>query len=202
MRSEVTQEDLASVSLGSEGKLVCSAHSVVCMSWCEHMQRVLQAGADSIMLHTDHHIIVPIFPTADVWVEVWIGEDIGNGSAIMSMSYTPDIGKPYSVWLGFWNPGEGMNTIRLVILDYLKSKIDPKENFDAGPIKTKCPATIHGMKESRMMATNSADPKWKWRCLWSIVMEKACLPCAAASSSDDFGMSDPNDFNTRPPWSI
>lgn len=171
--------------------------------WCEHIERMMKAGADAVMLHTDLHIAVPIFPTQKIFGDVWIGVDVGNGSAIMSLNYTPDIGRPYSVRLGFWNPGEGMASIRAVILDYLYSKLDPEESVTSvGPIKTKCPATVHGLPEMKAMNEKCGDPLWRWGCLWNIVMEKACTPCIEASSGGggNFGI-DPdalNQGNSRP----
>lgn len=199
------ERDLKGVGIGAGGELICrnSIHQNE-HRWCEHLQRTVQAGADADLLHADQHIIVPIFPTADIFVEVWIGIDIGNGSGIMSMNYTPDIGRPYSVSLGFWNPGEGMGVIRGVILDFLRSKLDPAETFDAfTPIKTRCPSSIHGMKASRIMAEKSSDMRWKWQCLWNIVMEKACTPCieeSSGTSGDNFGIDDSVVAANKKPW--
>lgn len=173
--------------------------------WCKHIKLYIHDGEEAVILHPNHHIQVPIFPTADVFGEVWIGEDIGNGAALMSLNFTPDIGRPYSVKLGFWNPGEGMVSIREVILDYIRSRTHPYEDFvsDKFSIKTKCPSSVHGIRESRIIEENSVrSMKWRWQCIWNIVMEKACTPCMERSSGgtdDNFGID--ASVIPKPRWS-
>jgi hypothetical protein len=163
-------------------------------NWCGHLKAYIESGKDAAILHPDSHIQVPIYPKADIFGYVWIGVDTGDGSALMSLNFTPDIGKPYSVQLGFWNPGEGMISIREVILDYIRSRTHPDENFGAGftPIKTSCPASTHGVHESKIVAEKSAENlQWKWQCLWNMVMEKACTPClelTAGAGDGNFGI--------------
>lgn len=161
-------------------------------TWCPHIRTFLAEGKDVDLLHPDHHLVVPIFPDAGIYGEVWIGEDKGNGSAIMSLNFTPDIGRPYSVRLGFWNPGEGMRVIATVVVDYLRSKLHPAEDLlGPGAIQTRCPAKIHTFKNSRVMAEQSeASRNWKRACLWNIVMEDACTVCVEESSGsvNNFGL--------------
>lgn len=201
--------DLAYIGLDSSGFLTCSGNPThennLVTHWCAHIKNYIASGEDTIMLHADQHIQVPIFPTADVYGEVWIGEDkFGTGSAIMSLNFTPDIGRPYSVKLGFWNPGEGMASIRAVIIDFVRSRTDPEEKFNqVGPIKTKCPSTIHNLRESRVIEERATQSLlWKWQCIWNMVMEKACTPCMEASSGDtgdNFGVDE--SVIPKPRWS-
>lgn len=172
--------------------------------WCEHINRYVQSGQDSEMLRPGLRIQVPIFPSQAIFAAVAISDDVVGVSALMELEYTPDIGRSVKIPLGFWNPGEGMRSIRFVILDYLLSKVHPDENFTAGPIKTKCPNGAHSMKSSRLMSEKSAnDTQWKWRCLWNIVMEKACTPCveeSSGTSDNNFGIDDSvlNSGSSRP----
>lgn len=201
--------DLSYLGMDTAGFLRCSGnpaheHNLI-TNWCEHIQRYIESGEDAVMLHADQHIQVPIFPTADIFGEVWIGlDEYGTGSAIMSLNFTPDIGRPYSVKLGFWNPGEGMASIRAVIIDFVRSRTDPSEQLNqVGPIKTKCPSTIHSLREARVMEERaSRSLSWKWQCLWNMVMEKACTPCMEASSGgtdNNFGIDD--SVVPKPRWS-
>lgn len=200
------ERDFSSIKIGGGGTLFCrnsihTGENQMGRDWCDHLKRTIEAGADAELLHAEMHINVPIFPTAEIFAEVYIGEDIGNGSGLMSLGFTPDIGRPYSVPLGFWNPGEGCGSIRTVILDFLRSKLDPEETFQPGPIKTRCPATIHGMREARLMREDAQNQRWKLACLWNIVMEKACTGCIEQSSGDDgnFGIDESITAN-RKPW--
>jgi len=164
-------------------------HNGVHLDWCEHLKSIIETGADAPLLHPDMRIQVPIFPTAEVWVEVYIQKGFAHGSAAMSLEYTPDVGRPYSIELGFWNPGEGMASIRSVVLDYLRSKLSEIELFSPNtPIVTPCPAggSVHSMKHSLIVSQKSqADLQWKLKCLWNIVMERACTPCLELTCGSD-----------------
>lgn len=182
------ERDLKQMSMKA-GALRCGQHGEPGRDWCDHISRYVQSDQDSEMIHTGLTLQVPIFPTQDIFASVRIGDQVVGGSALMELEYTPDIGKAVKIQLGFWNPGEGMRSIRFVIIDYLLSKVDPNETFEKGPIKTKCPNGAHSMKSARIMSHKSdANVQWKWKCLWNIVMEKACTPCVEESS----GVSDSN----------
>lgn len=170
-------------------------------TWCEHLQELVKTGNDADAILPGMTLWVPIFPTADIFAQVKIDSDMIGNSALMKMHHQPEFGQSVQLNLGFWNPGEGMNSIRLVVLDYLKSRLDPAETFDEGAIKTKCPSNIHGMQQRKELALIANNKREKWICLWSIVMENACLPCVRLSDPDA-GLIDPNDTSQgRRPWS-
>lgn len=187
--------DLADMRMRN-GLLQCGhpLHEPKILDWCDHISRYISSGQDTDMLHTGMRIQVPIFPTQSIFASVSISDEVVGTSALMEMEYTPDIGKDVKIPLGFWNPGEGMLSIRFVILDYLLSKVDPNESFEKGSIRTKCPNGAHSMKSARIMSERSrGNAQWKWGCLWNIVMEKACTPCVEESSGvsdNNFGIDD------------
>lgn len=173
------------------GALVCDGHGSVKMDWCKHIETVVAEGMEVEYLYKGQTLTVPIFPRMDVFVEVQLMQNDEFGqSALMRLNYAPDIGRPYHIDLGFWNPGEGMYSIREVIIDYLRSNLSPKEEWVKGPIRTKCPASVHGLKEAREMDMIRGSAKIM--CLWNIVMEKACTPCMNLSNGDtnNFGVDD------------
>jgi hypothetical protein len=198
------------------GSLVCDEHApkdphVVShpeVTWCQHVKDAIQSGEDSVFIRSDRTYIIPIFPTHNIYVQVEIGRPIYGNSALMNMSYQPDIGTKRTVPLGLWNPGEGMGSMRTVIMDYLRANIHPDEDLKPDenkmvePIKTPCPDNGHALPQQTLMKRRSTSLAWKWLCLWNIVMERACTPCIDYANSDDnakdnfgIGVVDPS-----PPW--
>lgn len=194
----MSADDSRTVVNLENGALVCGGHSLK-MHWCEHMEKVVVKGLDAPWLHRGQSLTVPIFPNMDVFVEVQLVPipDVGE-AALSRMLFAPDIGRPYHVDLGLWNPGEGMGSIREVIIDFLRSNLHPDESWEKGPIKTKCPASVHGLREARLMSEYRGGVKIM--CLWNIVMEKACTPCMGLSSGEtnNFGVDDSVVANRRP----
>jgi hypothetical protein len=144
-------------------------------------------------------IVVPVFPDAAVFAQVHIGNEfVTGGAAPMELRHTPDIGRERIVELGFWNPGEGMMSIRTVILDYIRSQLDPREKMgDANePVYTSCPIRSHPLAHNAVMARKLSpnDPNcWNYRSelYWNLVMERACTEClsdAQGGSSNNFGV--------------
>jgi hypothetical protein len=163
-------------------------------TWCEHIERYIKSGQDAELFHPGIRVNVPIFPNVDVYALVHISDETIGRSAPMELEFTPEMGTPKKIPLGFWNPGEGCKSIRGVITDYVLSKCDPNERFDESAIKTRCPNSLHSIRSSRIMAENAKkDLQWKWACIWNIVMEKACTPCIEESSDDgpdNFGIDE------------
>lgn len=174
--------------------------------WCSHIREVIKAGEDAPILHPGMTVFVPIFPENSIFAQVIIDGELVGESALMKMKHVPDFGREVEVPLGFWNPGEGMASIRLVIIDYLRSKVDPEESFLANDreakLRTKCPTRAHGLRSQRLIEENQHDPKWRWTCLWNIVMERACTPCVqdtGNSFDNNFGIDD-SVLPGRRPW--
>lgn len=180
--------------IDADGRYVCHEHGQDNDAfWCEHLSNALKEGLDSPMYHPGMMVLVPVLPWEDVFAPVSIlsePENWGN-SGLMMMNWTPDIGKTLTVNLGFWNPGDGGRAISLVIMDYLRSRLASVESLTkAGPILTKCPSPTHSFLSERLMDERaSKDVQWKRKCLWNIVMEKACTVCI-----DEAGSASPVSF--------
>lgn len=175
--------------------------------WCGHLRELITSGCDASFINPDTLINVPIFPAQGIYATVMIGSALDNSQhaayAPMSLEYTPDIGKPFKISLGFWNEGEGLWSIRGVILDAVKNRLHSEEEWTpSAPIKTPCPSTTHGLRASRIMATNYSNAYWKQTCLWNIAMEKACTPCVeeAQGIGDNYGITDDAVGTGKPAW--
>jgi len=198
-------EEIKGIGL-KHGQFECvhPVHNGVVLLWCEHIQKYIFTGSDAEMIYAGQTLTVPIFPTVDIYADVHIGEAQYGPAAMLKLHYVPDIGKPFSVQLGLWNPGEGMLAIRSVIVDWLKGQLDPKENWEQGKrIVSKCPSSTHGVREARLVIQRSEqDLGWKLRCLWEMVMEKACTPCIelAEQSSGNFGIDESVIPKANKPW--
>jgi hypothetical protein len=150
--------------------------------WCPEIYKTIEGGLDAQLIQPGLRIIVPISVHApDIWVTVSISSDaLPNGSALMNMEFQPDLGHMKIHELGYWNPGEGRETIKRVITDLWKSKLDPKENWGRIKIQTKCPSRTHGLQQAvKMKEITSSEDRLK--CLWNMVFEGACTPCIEAS---------------------
>lgn len=189
----------------SSGVIHClsTTHDGGDSTWCVHIRDLIKSGEDAAGVTAGHAIRVPVFPTMGVWVEVEVGDFlIPEIAAPMRMHYTPDFGSNLVVDLGLWTKGDGRWAMRSVILDYIRSKVDPNEMLGSAPIITRCPASMHGFSQELKLKA-PVSPDWKWACLWSIVMEKACLPCIEQSSdpdSDDDNNGLSGLQNNNPPW--
>lgn len=171
----------------SSGQFYCreTAHARTEQAWCRHLEKMFMEGKDVAYIETGMSLQIPIKPVQDLFVMVTIGEPFPEfkGAASMVMSWTPDIGNPIRVNLGFYNPGDNCWAIRSIIMDWLRSQLHPEESFKAGPIKSKCPNKLHGMAENAEFEKMCHNANWKFHCLWNIVLEKACTPCMQASGS-------------------
>jgi hypothetical protein len=180
------------IQLTSTGSWLCDRHEGGDRPWCEHIQELIEKGEDSVEYHLGQSLEVPIFPSKDIWVTVVIDkEPVVARSAVMRMEYQPEIGSLRKIEMGLWNPGEGMASMRTVVVDYIRSRISPNETLTEGPFKTACPNGAHGLPQLKKMEQNCRKPGWKWECLWNIVMEGACTPCieyAQNPSDDNFGI--------------
>lgn len=158
--------------------------STVGFAWCDHIQRFISKAEDAADYTPGQTLVVPIVPSCGVYAEVLLGNsDEFGGAQFMTLRYTDDFGKVTNIDLGFWNPGEGMAAIRGVILDFIKSRVDPDESHaQHEKLRTKCPNKAHSLKASRIVMEKEHDAAWRWACLWSIVMEGACIPCVEASA--------------------
>lgn len=171
---------------------------VAIKDWCDHIQMMIYRGEDAVLLHPTMTVEIPVFPTEDAYAQVTIGDPQVEGAsfALMWMDYTPDVGRPKKIPLGFWNDGEGALSIRTVILDYLRANLHQGEDWttNGSKIVSKCPSgSQHGMDKQRMMQIRAqADPNWRFKCLWNIVLEGCCTLCyeeTAGLGDDNFGIT-------------
>lgn len=181
------------------GKIECllAEHGAIAATWCDHINKALTDGADAVLLDAPSSLVVPIFPDATVFAQVYLKDPIiPNGPAPMEMRFSPEIGREKVIPLGFWNKGEGMFSIRAVVIDYLRSKWDPEEKpASTEPVKTKCPSRLHTFKASQDVVRMSYYPAWKYLCLWNLAMENACTICldlvtAGGDTANNFGIDE------------
>lgn len=175
---------------------------------CDHLADIFAQAEEAHLIEPGMRVQVPIFSKADVWATVEIGKEEIGRSAPMALRFTPDVGREKVIELGYWSPGEGVLSIRSVIMDYLRSKAHPDEKLGTlkpGPIKTRCPASYHNIDSIKAMGKNSTDGHWRFRCIWNIIMEGACTPCmeqAGDPTGSNFGI-DPSVLSNTPanaPW--
>lgn len=155
-------------------------------AWCDNLAEVLEHGDDAILISSAERVNVPIAPLADIWAVVYIdgGTELANGACMMYLEYQPDLGRQRSEYLGYWNPGEGRDAMKRVIVDWWKAQLDPAESWADGSIMTKCPASVHGLKQSKQLQKITSGNE-RLKCLWNIVMERACTPCIVDTGNPD-----------------
>lgn len=176
-----------------------SQHAVM---WCDCIQRIIKHAEDAEFYVPGTVLHVPIFPTAGLYASVHIeGEpaDSDKPYAPVSMQYAPDFGSPITIPLGFWNRGDGMASLRAVVIDYMRTKLAPAEIFSPGAIYTRCPSSIHSFACDKTITTNCGSIFWKLGCLWNLVFEKACTPCVEGSTGGgNFGIDPASVGANRP----
>jgi len=191
------------------GYLICrepghTADNQQGLSWCDHILEYISNGKDGETLEPGERIMVPVFPTKGVYAEVILEDKnhLPGGACPMTLEFTPDIGKPYSVELGYWNPGEGRYSMRAVILDYVQSKSDPRDwEKKPGYPHTRCPNNGHSMESAKRRASYWDESIERMFDLWNVVMEKACTACVEELAGvDPNGFLDPDAVSNRPRW--
>lgn len=190
--------------VNNEGYIVCNEEhdldKVDSISWCHHLAHVISEGLDASDIEPGSKLMVPIFPKQHIWIQVEIEHESYGPAHKMSFTYLPDYGNEIVVQLGFWCPGEGRLSIRSVILEWLKGQVSPADVDDEFKIHIKCPSTIHNVHAQNKM-DNNKSPEWKWKCIWYIVLEKACTTCIEWSFTDpDDVFNGLGDVSEKPPW--
>jgi hypothetical protein len=168
---------------------MCNEPNAEPFPWCEHVREAVRDGFDAGFIKPGVTVNVPITPESNIWVEVHIdGAEIAPGISRMEMLYKPEFANLKRIDIGLWNEGEGLWIMRTCIVDYIRSKIDPREKVTlVGPVMTPCPSTsTHNLQARRWMSTQAShDVAAKWECLWNIVMEGACTYCMRLSANPD-----------------
>lgn len=145
-------------------------------------------------LRSDMHVIVPMFPTYNLFTTVHIAEESYPGAALMEINHEPEFGVSQRIALGFWNEGEGRLSMRKVIIDWLKAQYP---HAHRGVLQ--CPATTHTFQQVNSLANMlDADPTGAfWPNAWAMKMEEACIPCILLGASAGDLVPDVTD---KPPW--
>lgn len=175
--------------IGVNGNLYCSLCNpenaeVAPPMMCEHVSKCILENADAEWINPSDDLSVPVFPDANVWAQVLL-VPIPNESDIakIKLVYEDDLTIDRSVMLGLWTRGEGRLSIRAAILEHIRSKVDPREDFTSHTIWTQCPSSTHGFPQIQAMQHNS-EVWFKQACMWFIAMEEACLPCVENTLSN------------------
>ena len=188
------------------GNLYCSLCNTERMEFappmvCEHVVACIRENEDGPWPNPIDDISVPVFPDANIWAQVVLmalpGED---DIAKIRLVYEDDLTIDRSVTLGLWTRGEGRLSIRAAILEHVRSKVDPREDFSSSTIWTQCPSKTHGFPQIQAIQHN-AEVWFKQACMWYIAMEEACLPCVEAtlsSTPDDDPQDDTKDGPVNP----
>jgi hypothetical protein len=156
-----------------EGKAVeCTDCS---MTWCMHVEEALIAQADTEDLFSDQHrlttnfpVIVPIFPTKDIFTMVYL-ENISEYPI-----------KAYHVVFtgeqrGVIGEGEGRLSIREMLLSY-------NEVATEVPV---CQSHGHSFKQEMQFQRNWKDRKMRVIEKWLLATTNTCLTCTRPGVSDD-----------------
>ena len=146
------------------------------------------------MMRPGLNVLIPMFPTYNLFTKVSIAEESYPGVALMEMNHEPEFGVSQRIALGFWNEGEGRLSIRKVIIDWLKAQYP---HAHRGVLR--CPATTHTFQQVNSLASMlDADPSGAfWPNAWAMKMEEACIPCIRLAASTEDLVPNPDD---RPPW--
>ena len=152
--------------------------------WCSHIKTAVQGGMDSDWIFTPGHLIVPMFPTYDLFSEVRIEETIIAGGRKLLVpvqtggNFTADLD-----FVGFISPGEGRRVVRTMLIDWARN------NYRAPGDKEglQCRSKMHGMEAERALKQDIST-SYQAAVMWSVVTDGLCLHCwgRATNSNDSF----------------
>ncbi len=140
--------------------------------WCNHLTEYVNAGNDARELDFGVTFQVPIQPSKSMFVMVGISDDsIADICAPINLMvedlFTNDVNLHP---LGLWTKGEGMMSIRNVVLDWIKgrAKIEKLGHM------AECPSSSHGFKDIQAMR-DVDDSLVLWHNL-AVALYGLCLP--------------------------
>jgi hypothetical protein len=169
-------------------------------NWCNHIESFLKEGLDAEGIEAGDAVKVPVFPKRNIWTNVSISKELVGSSAMMELNHSPIFGNDVVAPLGFWTKGEGRYSIQSVVLDFLRSKIDPRDdNLTHAILYTTCTSGMHGFNQT-MAIRNFESSLSKWVCLWNMVMEGACTFCMEFSGLPDDSLSQLSTVPQTPAW--
>ena len=151
----------------------CGAGSGQEKGWCDHLTQYVRENKDAWELDFGIIFDVPIQPTSGLFAKVQISsEHIANVCAPMTLQVEDPIvtGATKEYPLGLWNVGEGLWSIRAVVLDWIKAtcKIDSWTQVAA------CPSSAHTFKHSRQM--QRLTPEMTVMHNWFVAAYGLCIP--------------------------
>lgn len=152
-------------------------------AWCRHLEFLIKNNHDSQMIWEDERdlsgaiIHVPVFPNHNIWVVIDVNDSAPGGSYSTSFD-VPSLagGTPITTFLGFFGPGEGLNVLRQMLLDWFQQ---------LNTTAMQCHASSHKFKEESAWSRNMKDRTKRQVEFWSVLMDKMCLTCAAKISNAD-----------------
>lgn len=158
--------------------LRCTACNFVASGnpWCKHLEEVVSKnldGENNLVYHLTE-ILVPIFPSFDLWTMVHTDPTEVAGGKKMYVGM-PGNSKP--TFLGFLMPGEGRGVIRGALLSWATPQYDPKT--------IQCGSRLHGPAAEKSSAKQMADDQMKFILIWSLVTQGLCLDCHTKITTHD-----------------
>lgn len=159
-----------------DNMLVCENH--VHDLWCACRTEVLRAGLDGNWTYEAGPLRVPIMPKLDVFADVYRDEYETAGGRKM---FAPLRGGR-NEFVGFLSPGEGMNSIRSVLVEWSFSQVrDPSEKEALG---SECEAASHNIRAQSILIRNYDNPKTGMYAAdtWLIATQRICYECYRQSA--------------------
>lgn len=157
------------------------------IGWCHHLTVYIQKGHDAHELDFGIRFEVPIVASSKLFATVQIStEDIAEVCApmflIVESLFTDDETEHP---LGLWNKGEGLWSIRSVILDWVRAQC----HIDSFNDPAHCPSSSHTMKHSREYINKVKQQEgYNFLNSWVIATYGLCLPQYSEVANFNSGM--------------
>lgn len=173
------------------GVLQCSVRQhegVGIRHWCDHIRSCIEGEDDATWCFDPGALIVPMFPTSDMYAEVRIDDKVTAGGRRLLIpvqdggNYSPD-----QDFVGFISPGEGRKVIRSMLLNWAEAKV----RRPGDPDGAECRSSMHGvtaenrLKQMYQNAQSKQSRNMQAINTWSVADVGVCVMCAATASSPD-----------------
>jgi hypothetical protein len=166
-------------------------------NWCDHIKSWVISSQDAQLLHPRMFLNIPLFVLAPVWVNIEISDEIHNSQACrLNLHYQDRFNAKHKWTLGLWNPGEGIMSIRQVIVNWMATKLDPGEDMESPWLSTKCEAPTHSFRATQIIEDNQ-NLSLKHKNCWNLITEGACTHCLEGSLSSEPD-DDPDEKKVNP----
>jgi hypothetical protein len=168
----------------ADGLLFSNTGEVFCafckeaQKWCSHLQNSMLDYSDSKLIWglfpetespNEIEIEIPVFPSFDFWEKVSLVRNTTGSNPVKEIFWT-EITSQDHTFLGFLNPGEGRQVIRLLLIQQLWI------NFDI--VNSACLSSTHGPQEQvRWYKQTSPNSNLRPIQFWSVYRTGLCLLC-------------------------